>query len=110
MSKIKQNDYIKWQYIPNKQNQADIGRRGSLISKLPNVLLEGPSWLTNCSEWPSQPVIQPSLKSRKEGKLEKQIVEMANAFIKLLEKHELHKAMRVSAWVNRLMKNCHHSK
>ena len=73
-----------------------------------------PSILTNSSEWPNQPVIQSSLESQKEAKLEKQIlvntIETTNAFDKLLEKFELHKVFRVSAWVNRFIKNCHHSK
>ena len=76
--------------------------------------LEDPSWLTNNSEWPNQPVTQPSLEFQKEAKLEKQnevnIIEIANAFDKILEKYELHKALIVSAWVNRFIKNCHHSK
>ena len=42
VSKIKQNDYIKWQYVPIKQNPADIGSRGSLISKFPKVWWAGP--------------------------------------------------------------------
>ena len=37
-------------------------------------------------------------------------MESANAFDKLLEKYELCKALRVSAWVNRFIKDCHHSK
>ena len=49
--------------------------------------LEGPSWLTNTSEWPKQLVIQPSLESQKEAKLKKQIVvntiEITNTFDKL---------------------------
>ena len=79
-----------------------------MISKLPNVWLEGPSWITNSSEWPNQPVIQPALESQKEAKLEKQIIvntiEIANAFDKLLDKYELHKVLRVSTWVNRIIK------
>ena len=109
--KIKQNGYVKWQCVPTKQNPADIGSRGSLISKLPKVWQEGSSWLTNSSEWPNQPVIQPLLESLKEAKLEKQFVvhtiEIANTFDKLLEKYELHKALRVSTWVNRFIKNCY---
>ena len=80
-----------------------------MISKLPNVWLEGPTWLTNRCEWPNQPVIQPSLESQKEATLVNTI-EIANAFHKLLEKYELNKALRVSAWVKRFIKNCHHSK
>ena len=93
---------------------ADNGSRGSLISKSPKVWCDGPSCLTNICEWPNQPVIQPSSEFQKEAKLEKQTVvnttEIANAFDKLLEKYELHKALRASAWVNRFIKDCHHSK
>ena len=59
VGKIKQNNYIKCQYVPTKPNAADIGSRGSLILKLPNLCLEGSSWSTNRSEWPNQSVIQP---------------------------------------------------
>ena len=83
-------------------------------TKLPNMWLEGPSWLTNSSEWANQPIIQSSLEFQNEAKLEKQIVvitiETTSAFDKYLEKYELHKPLRVSAWVNRFIKNCHHSK
>ena len=65
--------------------------------------------LTNGSELPSQPAIQPSLESQKEAQLEKQLVvntiEIANAFDKLLQKYELYKTLRVSAWINRFIKN-----
>ena len=48
--------------------------------------LKGPSWLTKSSKWPNQPVVQPSLESQKEAKLEIQIVintiEIANVFDK----------------------------
>ena len=57
VSKTKQNDHIKKQYVPTKENPDDIGNRCSLISKLLKVWWEGPSWLTNSSEWPNQPVI-----------------------------------------------------
>ena len=96
------------------QNPADIGSRGSLISKLPNIWLEGPSLLTNSGEWANQSVIQLWLESQKETKLEKQIVlntiEITNVFDKLVEKYELHNALRVSTWVNKFIKNFHHSK
>ena len=70
MIKIKQNDYIKWQYVPTKQDPTNIWSGGSLISKLSNVWLEGPPSLTDSSKWPSYPVIQPSLESQKKAKLE----------------------------------------
>ena len=114
MNKIKQNANVTWKYVPTKQNPADIGSRGLLISKMPNVWWEGPSWLTNSNEWPTQPVIQLSVESQKEAKPGKQIlantVETTSTFDTLLEKFELHKVLRVTAWVNRFIQNCRHSK
>ena len=76
--------------------------------------MESSSWLINSSEWPNQPVIEPSVGSQKEAKLEKQFVvntnEFANTFDNLLEKYELDKELRVSTWVNRFIKKCNHSK
>ena len=71
--KIKQNDYIKWQHAPTNNNPADIRSRGSLISKLPKVWWKDLFWLKNSSEWPNQPVIQPSLESQTEAKLENKV-------------------------------------
>ena len=106
--KIKQTDDIR--NVPTKQSPVDIESRGSLISKLPNVWLEDPFWLTNSSEWSNQPIIHPALESQREAKLQKKItvntIEIANAFNKLLDKYELQKELRVSAWVNRIIKNC----
>ena len=76
--------------------------------------MESSSWLINSSEWPIQPVTEPSAESQKEAKLEKQVVintiEIANTFDNLLEKYELDKELRVSTWVNSFIKNCNHSK
>ena len=70
--------------------------------------------MTNSSEWPNQPAIQPSVESQKEAKPEKQIlantVETTSTFDALLEKFELHKVLRVTARVNRFIQNCRHSK
>ena len=37
ITKILQKEYIKWYYVPTKQNPADIGSRGSLLSKFPDI-------------------------------------------------------------------------
>ena len=60
ISNVKQNDYIRWQYVPTKQHLADIGSIGSVISK---CVVGKPSWLANSSKWPNKPVIQSSLES-----------------------------------------------
>ena len=74
------------------------------ISKIQPILGVEVLWYQNCLTCGSQKEVQKKLKSRKEADLEKQIVEntieIASAFDKLLEKYELHKALRISIWVN----------
>ena len=45
VSKILEKGYIKWYYVPIKQNPADIGSRGILLSKILDIWWEGPSWI-----------------------------------------------------------------
>ena len=37
VSKILEKEYIKWYYVPTKQNPADIGSRGIPLSKTPGI-------------------------------------------------------------------------
>ena len=48
------------------QNRADIGCRGSLLSKIPDICWKGPLWIAENSKWPEQPILSES-KSEKEA-------------------------------------------
>ena len=48
------------------QNRADIGCRGSLLSKIPDICWKGPLWTAENSKWPEQPILSES-KSGKEA-------------------------------------------
>ena len=37
VSNILEKEYIKWYYVPNKQNPAGIRSRGSPLSKIPDI-------------------------------------------------------------------------
>ena len=37
VTKILEKEHIKWYYVPTKQNPTDIGRRDSLLSKIPDI-------------------------------------------------------------------------
>ena len=37
VDKIREKDFIKWYYVPTKENPADIGSRGRLIPSIPKV-------------------------------------------------------------------------
>ena len=44
-NKTLERDGINWQYVPTRDNPADLGSRGSLLSKIPEIKWKGPSWL-----------------------------------------------------------------
>lgn len=93
-----------------KQQPEDIGSRGSLLSKIPRIWWKGPTWIAENKKWPDQPILNDSKKSRKETKVIQNKVTAAvkrNHFFDLLiHKYELHKVLRVSAWVTRNIGNC----
>ena len=101
VSKILEKEFIKWYYVPTKQNPADIGSRGSLLSKIPGIWWKGPSCRAENNKWPDQPILGESKESEKEAKIMKNIlaitVKQNDLFDFLLDKYELHKVLRVSA-------------
>ena len=64
VKKILKHEFIEWKYVLRKQNPADIGSRGSPISKLGDLWWKGPTWLSNISVWSRQPNIGPTTESQ----------------------------------------------
>ncbi|GFS77636.1 uncharacterized protein NPIL_210741 [Nephila pilipes] len=61
----------RWQYIPTKENPADIGSRGVSLKDLPDCRLwwEGPNLLSSLEvDWPKQSVLKDNDKILKERK------------------------------------------
>ena len=50
-----------WRFCPGECNPADLGSRGTSVSKLlsSNLWWHGPTWLINECEWPSFPICVP---------------------------------------------------
>ena len=46
-----------WKYIPTKENRSDLGTRGVKAERLKRFWNEGPSWLGNEEDWPTQPIV-----------------------------------------------------
>ena len=99
-----ERDGINWQYVPTRDNPADLGSRGSLLTKIPEIWWEGPSWLQLKENWPRQPDIKPSEESEKEVKISKEhksnvftTVAIQDDFNLMLHKFDLHKVLRISA-------------
>ena len=45
VTKILERNNFNWQYVPTRDNPADLGSRGSLLNKIPELSWKGPSWL-----------------------------------------------------------------
>ena len=100
VQKIQQNQGTVWRHVPTDQNPADLGSRGGTVSST-SLWMNGPPWLSNPDEWPQNLEVKPSVESRAEAKVTKEILSLAlpkkDAFSELLEKHNLWKTLRVCA-------------
>ena len=66
---IREKSYINWRHVRTSENPADIGSRGEKASKLSEIWLKGPKWLSERSCWPEELQIEPSTESEAEAKL-----------------------------------------
>ena len=108
-SKILEKEYIKWYYVLTKEKPADIGSRGSPLSNISDIWWKGSQIVQN-NKQPDQPILNWPKESEKEAKIVKNIiattVKQKDLFDFLLDKYELHKILRVSAWITKFINNC----
>ena len=111
-----ERDYIKWQYVPTRDNPAYLGSR-ELLTKIPEIWWKGISWFQAKENWPRQAHIKLSEESEKEVKILKgrksiviTTVEIQDDFDLILHKSDLHKAFRISSWILRFIDNCRRKK
>ena len=65
-------DDINRQYVPTRENLADLLCRWSLLTKILEIWWRRPSWLQVKKNWSRQPDIKPSVESEKEVKISKE--------------------------------------
>ncbi len=101
---------IRWKYVPSEKNVAEAGSRGATLDQMERKnWYDGPQWLLNEHDWPSQPVLQRSSTVTNEEKPIKEIV----AFIQnqpdewdlLLTRKPYWNTLRVTAWALRFVHN-----
>ena len=70
---------IQWKYVPSEKNVAEAGSRAVSLNQMKNKdCYDGPDWLLNEHNWPSQPTLSRSSTVTNEDKPIKEIVAFAN--------------------------------
>ena len=112
-----QRDHINWQYVPTRDNPADLDSRRSLLTKIPEIWWKDPPRIQLKGNWPRQPDIKPSEESEKEVKTSKghksiviTTVKIQDDFYLILHKLDLNKTSRISAWILIFINNCRKNK
>ena len=102
VAKIREHSNLKWNYIPTRNNPADLGSPGCELRKLCEFWWDGPEWLGDCKNWPEQPDITNNDESEKERKMVKELLaatdELQNPIDTLLNKFILRKTLRILSW------------
>ena len=99
VSKIHHHPEIQWRHIPTAENPADLASRGGQPTSL---WWNGPGWFADQRKWPRSLVTCPTTTSEAEAK----VIQEVDDFEQLLEKHKLQRALRVTAWIARFLRNC----
>ena len=110
VTKIKEHENIVWRHVSSDENPADLASRGGLVSES-SLWWCGPKWLSKEEKWPPNPVTSASPATEVEAKTVREALKVAQTkstsddLDKLLEKHELWRALRVGAWIVRFVRN-----
>ena len=102
VNKIPACPNITWRHVPSRDNPADLGSRGGLVSGN-QLWWEGPSWLADPNEWPRDMVTTATPESEAEAKATKAVFNVAvnspDESDQILAKFSLNKAVRIHAWI-----------
>ena len=94
--------------MPTTDNPADLASRGGQVTNT-ELWWNGPTWLRDPEMWPENPVTMKTQASEEEAKVIREVLSLANdqpkqernAFVELLERHDLCQTLRIQAWVRR---------
>ena len=74
VAKVREHSYLKWNYVPTRNNPADLSSRGCELRKLCEFWWDGPEWLGDCKNCPEQPNIASNDESKIERKNAKELL------------------------------------
>ena len=107
--KIQQHDQVKWHHVPTEDNPADLGSRGGNAVNS-HLWKNGPTWLSDPSSWPPDIVLESTVETMAEAKVNRELFSVAipkdDALDHMLSNHALPRVLRIGAWVWRFIHNC----
>lgn len=111
VNKIKSQPEMVWRHVSTKENPADIGSRGCSGDQLGEQWLQGPAWLKDEEQWPTDITAAPSKESEIEATQIRETVattvEVDDSKVNtLIYKYSFWKTMRVTGWIRRFIRNC----
>ena len=111
VNKIKAISEVTWRYVNTAENPADVGSRGCRANQLQESWFQGPKWLSDRGSWPKDIVTKSTTETEMEAKRIKEVFAAAisakddDQLNMLLTKYNLHKILRVTAWIKRFIYN-----
>ena len=109
--KIQSHPNTQWHHVSSTENPADLGSRGGSVTDV-QLWWRGPEWFADLTSWPEDIVTQASQQSDAERKVQREIfaaaIKISDELDRVLEKFDLHKALRVCAWASCFIRNCQH--
>ncbi|XP_028393616.1 uncharacterized protein LOC114517961 [Dendronephthya gigantea] len=107
--KIQEHQEVKWHYVPTSGTP----RIWVAVAEVSNIINYGTMARVGWSEetsWPSDKILEPNEESNAELKVTRSIFAMTthvrDDFDRLLDAYEVHKILRICAWIRRFIRNC----
>ena len=111
VQKIQSHPNTQWRHVPSTENPADLGSCGASVTDV-KLWWRGPEWLEDLTSWPEDIVTQASQQSDVERKVQRKIfaaaIKISDDLDRVLEKFDLHKALKVCPRVSCFICNCQH--
>ena len=108
VAKIREHSYLKWNYVPIRNNPSDLGSRGCELRRLCEFWWNGPELLRDCKNWPDND--ESEIKRKMVKELLATTADSQNPIDTFLNKFTLRKTLRILCWINRFLNNCRKNK
>ena len=102
---------LTWRHVPIDENPADLANRGAAPKQLDDHWKEGPCWLSDSTDWPTDIVTDATKESGSESQIIKDAKKLAvgremDQLDHMFSKLTFWKAIRATAWIATFLKNC----